>query len=149
MIKFAVMWANHAPFDQHTQEQLLGVTDYWIEHYFRRPNYLTVDGEPRRLHAGELIDQMGGEAKGKVAFDAMREKARKAGFAGIHIAACTGGDAGVANSLKRAGFDSFTAYNYVRIGTELSQSPYLHYMFAHEDLWKTLSERVRCLTHHC
>ena len=34
-LNFCVMWANHAGFADHTLEQLLIVTDYWLENYFR------------------------------------------------------------------------------------------------------------------
>ncbi|HOA73143.1 MAG TPA: glycoside hydrolase family 99-like domain-containing protein [Phycisphaerae bacterium] len=141
LMKFAVMWANHPPFHQHTHEQLLTVADYWIERYFRRSNYLLVDGKPyvSFFSAGRLIADMGSEDKVRAAFDAMREKARRAGLAGIHFAACTAGDPGALESLKRAGFDSVTAYNYVRIDTVLAQSPYRHYVLAHENIWKTMS----------
>jgi lysophospholipase L1-like esterase len=117
------------------------VTDYWIEHYFRRPNYLTVDGKlyVSFFSPGHLIADCGGEDKVRAAFEAMREKTRQAGLPGIHFAACTGRDPDGLESLKRAGFDSFTAYNYVRIDTELAQSPYKHYMLAHEGIWKTMS----------
>lgn len=141
LMKFAIMWANHPPYSKHTREQLLRVTDYWIDRYFNRPNYLKVDGQPyvSFFSTGDLINDMGSEENVRTAFAAMRERARQAGLPGIHFAACTGPDPVMLESLERAGFDSCTAYNYVSIGTVLNQSPYRHYMYAHEEVWRRMS----------
>ncbi len=137
LMKFAVMWANHGGYAEHTPEQLLQVTDYWIEQYFRRPNYLQVDGKPyvSFFSPHELLRSLGSEEKVRAAFEAMRERAKSAGLPGIHFGACTGGDQVFNASLKRAGFDSLTGYNYRRIGSSMKQSPYLGYLLAHENIW--------------
>ncbi len=45
-IKFCIMWANHAPFHNHTIGQLLEVTDYWIEKYFNLECYYKINNKP-------------------------------------------------------------------------------------------------------
>jgi lysophospholipase L1-like esterase len=138
MMKFAIMWANHGGFSDHTPDQLLQVTDYWIEHYFRKPNCLKVDGKPyvSFFSPHELLRCLGSEEKVRASFDAMRERAKQAGLPGIHFGACAGGDQAFNASLKRAGFDSLTGYNYRRLGSSMKQAPYLGYLLAHESIWK-------------
>jgi len=139
-LRFAVMWANHRPFADHTPEQLLAVTDHWIERYFRRANYLRVGGAPyvSFFAPGELIACLGSEEKVRVALDAMRARARVAGLPGIHIAACGGSDIGGLAPLARAGFDSVTGYNYARTGAVAMQSAHRQFLLGHEAVWEAL-----------
>jgi hypothetical protein len=139
-MKFAVMWANHPPFAGHTPEQLLTVTDYWLKNYFRQPNYLTVEGKPyvSFFSVHQVLTELGGPEKTRAAFAAMRQRVRDAGLPGLHIAACTGSDSGTLDLLRRAGFDSVTAYNYARAGATMSQSPYRHFLLSHEAIWKAM-----------
>jgi len=141
-MKFAVMWANHSPFASHSLDQLLTVTDYWIEHYFRQPNYLTVDGRPyvSFFAPGQLLTDLGSEEKVHVAFEAMRRRVREAGLPGLHIGACGGVARSHLEALKRAGFDSVTGYNYRQTGAATKQSPYRQYLLGHEALWKAAEE---------
>ncbi|MBN1420321.1 MAG: glycoside hydrolase family 99-like domain-containing protein [Planctomycetes bacterium] len=139
-MRFAVMWANHKPFADHTPEQLLAVTDTWIEHYFRRPNYLRVGGKPYASFFAprELLSCLGSEEKVRAALDGMRARARAAGLPGIHIAACGGSAAGGLASLARAGFDSVTGYNYARTGAVAQQSVHRQFLLGHEAVWEAL-----------
>lgn len=134
LMKFALMWANHPPFDVGSRERLLQVTDYWLERYFRQPNYLTVDGKPyvSFFNPTEVIRDLGGPEKCKEALETARERVRAAGLAGLHIGAC-GGAPGM---VKAAGFDSLTGYNYRRTGATTLQSPYRQYLLGHEALWE-------------
>lgn len=140
-MKFALMWANHAPFDGHTPEQLLAVTDYWIEHYFRRSNYMTVDGKPYvSFFSGALVvSQLGSPEKARGVFDAMRERVRQAGLPGLHIGACTGPDPSALEWFRQAGYDSVTGYNYVEIGGSTLQFAYRSFILGHEDVWKAMA----------
>ncbi len=139
-MKFAVMWANHPPFANHTPEQLLTVTDYWLRHYFRQPNYLTIDGKPyvSFFSIQQLLTELGGPEKTRAAFEAMRRRVRDAGLAGLHIAACAGSEAGVMPMLQEAGFDSVTAYNYASAGATMDQSPYRAFLLSHEAIWQAM-----------
>ncbi len=141
-IRFAVMWANHPPFDNHSEDQLLEVTDYWIERYFRRPNYLRMGDRPyvSFFSPHELVSDLGSEEAVRKAFDRMRERARAAGLPGIHIAACGGMEKPDLERFRRCGFDSVTAYNYLDVGLPVAQFPYRHYMAAHEGIWRRLRD---------
>ncbi|HPU34228.1 MAG TPA: glycoside hydrolase family 99-like domain-containing protein [Phycisphaerae bacterium] len=142
LMKFALMWANHKPFADHTPEQLLEVTDYWIERYFRRDNYLTLDGKPyvSFFSPGELISNLRSPEKTRAALDAMRQRVRAAGLPGLHIAACSGPDPAAGQQLKNAGFDSLTAYNYLRTGALAIHSPYRQFLLGHEAIWRDMRE---------
>ena len=72
---------------RHSPEDMDRVTDYCIEHYFREPNYITVDGQPlfciwypleleRQLGSPEAVSAMG---------ERMKARCRKAGLPGLHI----------------------------------------------------------------
>jgi len=139
-LKFAVMWANHKPFADHTVEQLLTVTDYWLDRYFHRANYLTIAGKPyvSFFKADELLSSLGTEDKVRKAFDAMRERVRAAGLPGLHIGVCAGPDPACLESLKTAGFDSVTGYVYLRTGTTTPQSPYRAQVLGHEAIWQAM-----------
>lgn len=141
-MKFAVMWANHPPFANHTPDQLLTVTDYWLKHYFRQPNYLTIDGKPYvsffSIH--NVLTELGGPEKARAAFDAMRQRVRDAGLPGLHIAACSSGSSQMLESLRQAGFDSVTAYNYAPAGAIMNQSPYRHFVLSHEEIWEAMKQ---------
>lgn len=142
--KFALMWANHPPFADHSPEQLLAVTDYWLEHYFRRSNYLTIDGQPyvSFFAPGQLLSGLGSEEKVRATFEAMRRRVREAGLAGLHIAACGGAEPAAAELFKRCGFDSITAYNYVRTVGVTRQSAYRAYLAGHVDIWRAMDSAV-------
>ncbi len=138
MLDFAVMWANHPPFADHTPEQMLAVTDYWIEHYFREPNYFCIEDKPyvSFFDSGRVINELGGADKARAVFEAMRKRVRKAGFPGLHIGACAGHDPAVSESYKQAGYDSITGYNYRRHGPSFLQTPYRQYILGHEKVWE-------------
>jgi hypothetical protein len=139
---FALMWANHPPFSAHTPEQLLEVTDYWIERFLRKPNYVLVDGRPyvSFFSPGELLSALGSEESVARALEAMRERARSAGLARLHIAACSGSDRATIESLGRSGFDSVTAYNYLRTGAMAEQSAYRPFLLGHAPIWDASRE---------
>jgi len=141
-MKFALMWANHKPFSNHTESQLLRVADYWIENYFRRANYLKFHGKPyvSFFAPRELFSCLGPPKAVRKAFDAVRRRVRAAGLAGLHIAACGGMTGADVESLRAAGFDSVTAYNYVRTGAATRQSDYRGFVLGHERIWNSVAE---------
>ena len=137
-MKFAVMWANHKPFSSHTHEQLQAVTDYWIEHYLRRPNYLTVDGKPYVIFYSpdELLESFKSPAKVREELDAIRERARAAGLPGLHIGVVEIPSQIPPATFREMGFDSFTAYNYIRTGSPAAHSLYRQYLINCRTRWQ-------------
>lgn len=110
-IVFALMWANHelvdifpyADPDQDVARRLengaIGraaferMVDHIIDNYFRRPNYLKVDGRPwfSIYELGGLIEGLGGIDETVEALDWFRSRVTAAGFPGLHLDAVVWG----------------------------------------------------------
>ncbi|MBI3971657.1 MAG: glycoside hydrolase family 99-like domain-containing protein [Chloroflexi bacterium] len=102
-LKFALMWANHdwlniQPARTGRPPELLmpgamsragfeRLTDYVVERYFTRPNYLTLDGQPyfSIYEVGTFIKGIGGIEAAREALDRFRAKVRAAGFPDLHL----------------------------------------------------------------
>ncbi|MCC6729943.1 MAG: glycoside hydrolase family 99-like domain-containing protein [Chthonomonadales bacterium] len=88
--QFAIMWENqqrgHAGVSSE-QDLLENLLPYWIENYFRRPEYLRVAGKPLLfIYRPEfLVDDLGGVEQVRRAFDRMREACKRAGLGGLTI----------------------------------------------------------------
>ncbi len=138
LLKFCVMWANHEPFADHTLDQLITVADYWIERYFRRPDYYTVEGRPFVMFfiANKLADCLGSAEKVREALKAMRARTEQAGLKPIYFAGC--GDVGRQSQaqLKAMGFDALSAYNYPSAGAMTKHSPYELLITGHREIWE-------------
>ena len=120
--KFAIMWENAnkalpcptSPAD--FREKLL---PFWIEQYFRRPNYLVLDGRPvfSIYNAEKFVNELGGEREAAAALEAMREACVRAGFKGVHLLGqyCWGRPpelAKQAQQIQRLGLDASWAYHW-------------------------------------
>jgi Glycosyltransferase WbsX len=99
-MKFCLLWANHNPAGSSSEADLLALVDYWIAHYFRRPEYLLLDGKPVVIvfSPRHLRDDMGTDAV-RAAFVKMRARVEAAGLPGIFI---MGGGAGEPGRPRRA-----------------------------------------------
>jgi hypothetical protein len=102
-MRFAIMWANHDWYDiqgynPSNQIKLLypgkvlpatwdKINDLVIERYFKRPNYWRIDGKPyfSIYEMSQFLDNFGSIAAARAALDRFRDKARAAGFPGLHI----------------------------------------------------------------
>lgn len=45
-LKWYLMWANHNEPGAHSTEDQLAVTKFWIDNYFKTPEYYRIDGKP-------------------------------------------------------------------------------------------------------
>lgn len=45
-LKWCMMWANHNEPGAHSTADQIAVTKFWIENYFKTPEYYTIDGKP-------------------------------------------------------------------------------------------------------
>ena len=128
-LKFAIAWANHpwwnqypancsTPDDtaillpqQHSEEDMLRVTDYCIEHYFHQPNYWRLDGKLVFCILGydQLLKAFSPDQIPRV-FDKMRARTMKAGLGDIHFQT-TVGYGGHKFEIKKLGFESVTQYH--------------------------------------
>lgn len=115
MLKFCLLWANHNPKGSSSVEDCADVARYWIENYFRRPEYFKVGGRPLMVifSPDRIREDLKGNAR--AGLDAMREECRKAGLPPVHLAACIP-DAARAKRAAEDGYDSVTAYNWPRLG---------------------------------
>jgi len=125
LLDFCLLWANHNPpfqpkdparkVEEATQD-LLNVTDYWLENYFHRDNYTKVEGKPVVVifSPWRIRDDLGHENVA-AAFERMRQKCRAAGLAGLYLVACTGGT-GELQALREEGYDAVSGYNWPGAG---------------------------------
>ena len=87
---FAILWENQAQgVGGVTGERDLldNVVPYWIETFFKRPNYLKVDGKPVLFiyETESFIRDLEGLEPAVRAIEAMRAACRTAGFAGLTL----------------------------------------------------------------
>ena len=101
-LEFGVMWCNHAWMPNHpaakkrdtvscaestaTKELFKELTQYCIDHYFSRPNYMKVDGKPyfSMYLPLDFIREMGKDGAGEAVRD-FKERAVAAGHPGVHF----------------------------------------------------------------
>jgi hypothetical protein len=137
-MKFCLLWANHNPPGSSSEADLLAMVDYWIAHYFRRPEYLLLDGKPVVIvfTPHELRKDMGSDAV-RAAFVRMRARARAAGLPGIFIMGAARENRGGLLALAHEGYDAGTGYNYPRAGmVDGAQSaPYAEMVDGYERIW--------------
>ena len=142
-LKFALMWANHNWANIHPtpytnfQEKLTDgrvspetwdtITDYIITHYFRQPNYWTIDGKPyfSIFETSKFIESFGSLEKAGAAMQLFEDKVKRAGFPGLHFNCIDQGitDGGLQHALnttatagdafKALKTSSITSYNFL------------------------------------
>jgi hypothetical protein len=151
-LKFALMWANHdwhdiMPAHQGQEPPLIyrGATDATVFghvadaaiRYFKQPNYWRVGGKPyfSIYEVMTLVQGLGGIEKARLALDAFRAKAKKAGLPGIHLNAVGWGPL-TPEAVTQLGFDSVTDYVWAH---HLAPEPYPEWARKSEALWSQFS----------
>jgi hypothetical protein len=116
LLKFCLLWANHNAPKTSSFEDCIAVTRFWIEHYFRLPEYFTIDGKPVVIifSPHRLTEDMGSEGVRK-AFEAMRQECVNHGLKGLYLVACVA-NASQAQMAAREGYDAVSAYNWPALG---------------------------------
>lgn len=89
-IKFCIMYVDEGQIMggiKSEQDLLENLVPYWIEQYFKKPEYLKIDGKPvfTIYRPEKFIADLGGEDNAASAIMKMREACIKAGFPGIII----------------------------------------------------------------
>jgi len=141
-LKFCLLWANHNPPKTSSEADLLAVTDFWIQNYFKLPEYLTVDRKPVVIifSTHRFTEDMGSPAVA-TAFAKMRERCRAAGLPGLYLIACAGGDRGSLERLKAEGYDAVSGYNYPSLNNGGKQwSPYADQIDGYKKLWQEAAD---------
>lgn len=137
-LKFCLLWANHNAPGSHDEADWLAVTDYWIRHYFRRPEYLKIDGKPVVVifDVHRPVRDMGAAAMARAVAGAKR-RCRDAGLGGLYLVACTRADRAAHGRLKAQGYDAASGYNYADLGAAGRRwAPYADLLAPHAKLWR-------------
>ncbi len=141
-LKWAVMWANHTGYGTHSTEDWKNVTHYWIDNYFKTPEYYTIDGKPVVIiWQPEILDRdMIDEAKQKGinlkpgegwkrAFDISRQICVEEGLPGIYFIAMKWPEHAVEPSaiqkLAEGTFDATSIYHFMYPGNKV-ENPLLY-----------------------
>lgn len=115
-LRFTIMWENqHRGFAGVADEAdlLENLLPFWMEHYFKHASYLKVDNKPVLfIYRPEfLVDDLGGVAEVRSAFDKMRAACRDAGFDGLYLLGeYRGLDPRHLELMKQLGLDYTFAY---------------------------------------
>lgn len=129
-LKWAVMWANHNAPGAHSSDDLIAVTKFWIDHYFKTPEYYRIEDKPVVLiWMSESLDKdliREAAAKGeslkpgegaKRALALSDRIAREAGLQGIYFIEMFKRPYTKENvqKSKDQGFRETTTYNYSQV----------------------------------
>lgn len=115
-MKFTIMWENQSKGTSGVadeQDLMNNLLPYWMENYFKNPNYLKVDNKPVFFiyRPENLVQDLGGVEKVPIALDKMRAACRRAGFDGLYILGeYRGVGPNVLKSIKQLGLDYTFAY---------------------------------------
>ena len=113
--KWAVMWANHNPPKTHSRDDWVKVTKYWINNYFRMPEYLHIGGKPAVFIWSPQRNRsdMGGPEGAAAMLSLSESLAKEAGLPGITFvsmrAAASPRDLAV---QKQEGYTHATSYHW-------------------------------------
>ncbi len=162
-LKFALMWANHdwvdcfpAPYDRpcnswlpmrHSAADLMRVFDYCIEHYFRQPNYWTVNGRLffSIFQTERFIQELGGPAEVRSLLASLDRKLARAKLPAVHWHAMSAGSPQAVSIWQEAGFHSTTAdYNVTDSGKTSTNhtQEYEDLISTHADAWNEMAGTV-------
>jgi hypothetical protein len=114
-MKFCLLWANNYDSPKNAKD-FNTMVQYWIDSYFKDPQYLTIKGKPVVIifTPQQLRDNSKKFAKTTLdLFQTARDMAVKKGLPGIYFIGCSGGNSyWVNNYLPANGYDAVTAHNY-------------------------------------
>lgn len=120
-LRFAVMWCNHdvgPAIGAVTPATFDTLVEYVTTTYFPHPSYWTIDGRPyfSIYDTKAFLQSFGNDLEAAAAALArFRDRARAAGFPGLHLNAVLWGlPAGSRDeTIRRLGFDSTTSYVWI------------------------------------
>ena len=127
-LKWAVMWANHNPEGSHSEEDQRKVVKFWIDNYFKTPEYYCIDGKPAvMIWSPQNMNRDLGQDGCKRLLELSRKMAVEAGFKGIYFIAMKWPEASwepkVVQGLKDMGFDMTSIYHFMDHGGK-AESPH-------------------------
>jgi hypothetical protein len=142
MLKFCLLWANHNGENTSSHDDLMAATRFWIDNYFRRPNYYRIDGKPVVIiFTPHRFRSDLGSAEVRRSFDAMKEACRQAGVGGLYLIACVGGDGSEPRLAQQEGYDAVTAYNWPGLGRQGDEqrAPFDSLIKGYKAQWESLA----------
>lgn len=135
-LKWYMMWANHNEIGAHSTEDQINVTRFWIDNYFKTPEYYTIDGKPVvviwsrdnldrdfRAEAGTKGEVLAPGEGVKRALQLTDKMVRDAGLPGVYFIEMyhsTQYEQELFNSSKTAGFRGQMVYNFREIAFRLT-----------------------------
>ncbi|PIV54398.1 hypothetical protein COS16_10485 [Candidatus Desantisbacteria bacterium CG02_land_8_20_14_3_00_49_13] len=142
-LKFCLLWANHNPKGSSSEQDLLNVTKYWIDNYFKLPEYLKIDGKPVVIiFSVDRITEDMGVAATKDAFEKMENLCRENGFDGLYLAGCAYPGMDKAKQMQEEGYDAITGYNYPAAGSvaeDGNRPPYESAISGYREIWEEIA----------
>ncbi len=154
MMRFALIYenANQAFAGRTSEKDLLeNLVPFWIEKYFRRPNYLAIDNKPvlAIYDVAKLVGELGGDAEATRVLGKVRQACRDAGFKDIVLLGhyCWGKPANLdlneqAQRVQRIGLDASWSYHWPTFSglIETKKPSEATIIEAQQQLWKTLPQ---------
>ena len=140
-IKFCLLWANHNAPGTSSAEDMVNVTNYWLDNYFLRPDYFKIDGKPVVVifSPNRFTEDMGVEGV-KKAFDKSREMAKAKGLPGIYFVSCSVPNPSQLKQLEQEGYDALSGYNYPGAGDKGQWvAPYDWMVTGYKDIWNAIA----------
>lgn len=113
-LKWCMMWANHNPPNTHSVEDWREVTQYWIDNYFKTPEYYQIDGRPAVYiwAPANIRRDVGGTAEATKLYAMSQQMARDAGLKGIYFVAMSAhNSAADCEMLTAEGYEAMTSYH--------------------------------------
>jgi hypothetical protein len=141
-VKFCLLWANHNAPGTSSAEDMINVTRYWINNYFKLPNYQKIDGKNVVVvfSPNRFTEDMGSEAV-RSSFDTMRKMCEEAGVGGLYLVACTYPGPDNIKLLEKEGYDALSGYNYPSANLKGQQfAPYEWMVEGYKDYWNQIYE---------
>jgi len=144
LMKFCLLWANHNAPHTSSVADCQAATRYWIQHYFRQPEYLRIGGRPVVIiFSPYRFREDLGSSGVRQALDAMRAECVQAGLKPVYLIACVGGP-GDAEEAVKEGYDALTAYNWAGLGMPNGtlRGPFRTLIEGYLRNWEALVEQV-------
>ena len=147
-LKWALMWANHTPEGSHSEEDQRAVTRFWIDNYFKTPEYLRIDGKPVVwIWQAENMNRDLGAGGCRRLLELSRRMAVEAGLKGIHFIAMKWPEEDCSpvtvRKCKDMGFDMTGIYHFMGHGGKATSGvryPYGLVADANPDNWRRQHE---------
>lgn len=143
-MKFCLLWANHNDPGTSSYSDCIDVTKFWIDNYFRRPNYLKLGGKNVVVifSPNRLFDDMGPNEVKRAIRD-MKKLCESSGVGGLYLVGCVWPRSQWIKACADAGFDALSGYNYPSAGCKgMLVAPYSWMVDGYKEIWEQIAEEA-------